>query len=99
MKEVIIGLVCTFLSCSSLLIRPSPRFSLKNPFKMTTAELSQTASTPIPLPTPLPQSSIVLVDPTNSVDSTWHELEDFGETLTKYSRLSLFYRALAAGVL
>ena len=69
----------------------STRFSLKTPFKMTTADLSQPSS-------PLPQSSIVLVDPTNSVDSTWHELEDFGETLTKYSRLSLFYRALAAGI-
>jgi Formate/nitrite transporter len=37
------------------------------------------------------------VDTMNSVDQTWQQLEDFGETLTQYTKDSLFLRAFAGG--
>ena len=38
------------------------------------------------------------VDTMNSVDQTWAQLEEFGELLTRYSKRSLFFRALFAGL-
>ena len=38
------------------------------------------------------------VDSMNSVDQTWAQLEDFGDILTRYTKLSLFFRALFAGL-
>ena len=38
------------------------------------------------------------VDTMNSVDQTWAQLEDFGDILTRYTKLSLFFRALFAGL-
>ena len=38
------------------------------------------------------------VDTMNSVDQTWGLLEDFGDILTRYTRLSLFFRSLYGGL-
>jgi formate transporter len=60
-----------------------------------TRKLSPLEATDIAWYTP---ATATPVDSMNSVDQTWAQLEDFGELLTRYTKRSLFFRALFAGL-
>ena len=77
-------------SIGSFLSRETSDLIVFYRYKALTQSLSDRASDTMEKATP--------VDSMNSVDETWTQLEDFGELLTRYSKKSLFFRALFAGL-
>jgi hypothetical protein len=83
-------LICLLIS--ALLCKVDAYTNIRIPLSISSSKLHQ------PKSISFSHKELMQIDSMNTVDETWKQLEDFGTTLTRYEKSSMFIRALAAGI-